>query len=79
MSIVGRKVFESRGLDPRDFGLVICRPPDGFRAHYEAISGRIVPVDVPESTSANLKSHPFGNCPPPIFPLDAGATFDANG
>ena len=68
--VVGRKVFESHGLDPRDFGLVVVKSPNGFRTWYEDIAARIVPVDVPGSTSANLKSLPFENCVRPIFPLD---------
>jgi microcystin degradation protein MlrC len=72
VSIMGRRVFESRGLDPRDFDLVVCKSPNGFRTHYEAICERIVAVDCPGSTSANLKSLPYENVTRPIFPLDDG-------
>ncbi|MBP85970.1 MAG: microcystin degradation protein MlrC [Planctomycetaceae bacterium] len=68
--VVGRKVFESHGLDPRDFDVVVVKSPNGFRTWYEEIATRIVPVDVPGSTSANLKSLPFEHCVRPIFPLD---------
>ncbi len=68
--VVGRKVFESHGLDPCDFDLVVVKSPNGFRTWYEAIAARIVPVDVPGSTSANLLSLPFKKCVRPIFPLD---------
>lgn len=68
--VVGRKVFESHGLDPRDFDVVVVKSPNGFRTWYEEIAERIVPVDVPGSTSANLKSLPFEHCVRPIFPLD---------
>lgn len=68
--VVGRKVFEAHGCDPRDFDVVVVKSPNGFRTYYEAIAARIVPVDVPGSTSANLKSLPFENCVRPIFPLD---------
>ena len=70
VSIMGRKVFESRGLDPRDFDLVVCKSPNGFRTHYESICERIVAVDCPGSTSANLRSLPYANVTRPIFPLD---------
>ena len=70
VSIMGRRVFESRGLDPRDFELVVCKSPNGFRTHYEAICERIVAVDCPGSTSANLRSLPYANVTRPIFPLD---------
>ena len=68
--VVGRKVYLAQGLDPEDYDVVVVKSPNGFRTHYEAIAERIVPVDVPGSTSANLKSLPFENCVRPIFPLD---------
>ncbi|MBC8354371.1 MAG: M81 family metallopeptidase [Planctomycetes bacterium] len=68
--VVGRRVFESHGLNPVDFDLVVVKSPNGFRTWYESIASLIVPVDVPGSTSANLRSLPFENCVRPIFPLD---------
>ncbi len=53
-----------------DYDVVVVKSPNGFRTYYESIAERIVPVDVPGSTSANLKSLPFKNCVRPIFPLD---------
>jgi microcystin degradation protein MlrC len=70
VSIMDRKVFEARGLDPQDFDVVVCKSPNGFRVHYEEIASRIVPVDAPGSTSANLQSLPYTQCERPIFPLD---------
>jgi microcystin degradation protein MlrC len=70
VSIMDQHVFRSRGIDPEDFDLVVCKSPNGFRVHYEAIAARIVPVDVPGSTSANLLSLPYERCVRPIFPLD---------
>ena len=67
---VGRAVFTAHGLDPQDFDLVVVKSPNGFRTWYESIARLIVPVDVPGSTSANLKSLPFENCVRPVFPLD---------
>ena len=68
--VVGRRVFQSHGLDPQDFDLVVVKSPNGFRTWYESIATRIVSVDVPGSTSANLKSLPYEHCVRPIFPLD---------
>lgn len=70
VSIMDQEVFRSRGLDPEDFDLVVCKSPNGFRVHYEAMATRIIPVDVPGSTSANLHSLPYEKCVRPIFPLD---------
>jgi microcystin degradation protein MlrC len=74
VSIMGRRVFESRGLNPIDFDLCVCKSPNGFRTHYQAIAKEIVPVDVPGSTSANLSSLPYTRCPRPMFPLDNDVT-----
>eukprot|EP00913_Durusdinium_trenchii_P022854 g21458.t1 len=68
--VVGRRVFEEHGLNPVDYDLVVVKSPNGFRTWYESIASLIVPVDVPGSTSANLKSLPFEHCIRPIFPLD---------
>ncbi|MCA9124548.1 MAG: M81 family metallopeptidase [Planctomycetaceae bacterium] len=68
--VVGRRVFECHGVNPIDFDLVVVKSPNGFRTWYESIAELIVPVDVPGSTSANLRSLPFKNCVRPIFPLD---------
>ena len=67
---VGLRIFQAHGLEPTDYDLVVCKSPNGFRIHYEALAARIVAVDVPGSTSANLKSLPYIQCVRPIFPLD---------
>ena len=69
-SMVGRKVFLRQGLEPQDFDLIVAKSPNGFRVHYEPIAARIVAVDVPGSTSANVKTLPYEQCVRPIFPLD---------
>ncbi len=71
--VVGRRVFQAFGLEPQDFDLVVVKSPNGFRTWYESIASLIVPIDVPGSTSANLKSLPYQNCVRPIFPLDEAA------
>ena len=69
---VGLRLFQAHGLEPTDYDLVVCKSPNGFRVHYESLASRIVAVDVPGSTSANLKSLPYTQCVRPIFPLDEG-------
>lgn len=70
VSIMDRHVFMACGLLPEHFDLVVCKSPNGFRPHYEHIARRIIAVDLPGSTSANLRSLPYERCPRPIFPLD---------
>ena len=72
--VVGRSVYTAHGLDPLDFDIVVAKSPNGFRTHYEAIASRIVPVDVPGATSANLASLPYQHCVRPIFPLDGNVS-----
>lgn len=72
---VGRKIFEAFQLDPRHYDLVVVKSPNGFRTSYEEIASTIVCVDVPGSTSANLRSLPFERCVRPIFPLDEEVEF----
>ena len=70
---VGQRVFQTQGLDPIDFDVVVCKSPNGFRIHYESIASRIIAVDVPGSTSANLKSLPYRHIQRPMYPLDEDA------
>ena len=67
-------VFWPNQLNPVDFDLCVCKSPNGFRTHFQAIAESIVPVDVPGSTSANLLSLPYTRCPRPMFPLDDDVT-----
>ncbi len=68
--VVGRKVFQAHGLEPQDFDLVVVKSPNGYRTWYQSIAAQMIPVDVPGSTSANLRSLPYRKCVRPIFPLD---------
>ena len=67
---VGLKVFTSQGLDPRKFDVIVVKSPNGFRTCYESLAARIIAVDAPGSTSANLSALPYRLCPRPIYPLD---------
>ena len=68
----GLRLFQAHGLEPTEYDLVVCKSPNGFRIHYEELAARIVAVDVAGSTSANLSTLPYAQCPRPIFPLDEG-------
>ena len=69
--IVGQRVFQTHGLDPQDYDVVVAKSPNGFRTYYQDIAAAIIPVDAPGATSANLASLPYTRCVRPIFPLDA--------
>ena len=67
---VGRRVFQSFGLEPQDFSLVVAKSPNGFRTWYESIAELILHLDTPGSASLNLESLPYEHCVRPIYPLD---------
>ena len=72
--VMDRCVFEAHDQAPASFDLVAVKSPNGFRPHYESIAARIVAVDVPGATSANLRSLPYANCSRPMYPLDPETT-----
>jgi len=76
---VGQRIFTSHGLNPADYDIVVIKSPNGFRTYFQDITARICPVDVPGSTSANLKSLPFSHVQRPIFPLDEDVEFHPQG
>jgi microcystin degradation protein MlrC len=53
------------------------KSPNGFRAEYEPIARKIVLVDTPGVSSANLHSMPYRKVPRPIYPLDADVKYPA--
>lgn len=66
----GRRVYQSFGLEPQDYSLVVAKSPNGFRTWYEAIAAKIVHLDTPGSASLNLEALPYEHCVRPIYPLD---------
>ncbi len=73
--IMDRSLFEAHGLPPDQFDLVVVKSPNGFRPFYEHLASRIVAVDAPGATSANLRSLPYRRVARPIFPLDPDSGF----
>lgn len=70
-----RSLFLAHGLDPRQFDVVVVKSPHCQRHLYADWCARLVNVDAPGSTSANLPTLGHTRCRRPIFPLDAGVTF----
>lgn len=67
-----RSLFYAHGLDPRRFDLVVVKSPHCQRRMYADWCARLINVDAPGSTSANLPTLGHTRCRRPIFPLDAG-------
>lgn len=71
-----RSLFLAHGQDPRHFDAVVIKSPHCQHHMYAAWCERMVNVDAPGATSANLRSLGHTRCPRPIFPLDPGVTFE---
>ncbi len=65
-----RALFLSHGQDPKRFDLVVVKSPHCEPHMYRDWCGRLINVDGPGATSANLSSLGHVKCPRPIFPLD---------
>ena len=73
-----RALFHAHGQDPRDFDLVVVKSPHCEPHMYSDWCGRLINVDAPGATSANLHSLGHRKCARPIFPLDDEVTFSAH-
>ena len=65
-----RSLFLAHGLDPRQFDLVVVKSPHCQPHMYADWCARLINVDAPGSTSANLPTLGHTRCRRPIFPLD---------
>jgi microcystin degradation protein MlrC len=70
-----RSLFLAHGLDPRRFDAVAVKSPHCEPHMFANWSARLINVDAPGSTSANLHSLGHTRCERPIFPLDGEVEF----
>jgi microcystin degradation protein MlrC len=70
-----RSLFLAHGLDPRRFDLVVVKSPHCQPHMFAEWCARLINVDAPGSTSANLPTLGHTRCRRPIFPLDADVPF----
>lgn len=70
-----RSLFYAHGQDPRHFDAVVVKSPHCQRHMFADWCARLINVDAPGATSANLKSLGHSRCRRPVFPLDANVTF----
>ena len=75
VSLFDRSWFFANGQDPRRFDLVVVKSPHCEPRMFADWCARLIDVDAPGSTSANLRSLGHTLCPRPIFPLDEGVAF----
>jgi microcystin degradation protein MlrC len=70
-----RSLFYAHGQNPRDFDLVVVKSPHCQHHMYAEWCTRLINVDAPGSTSANLPTLGHTRSRRPIFPLDDGVEF----
>lgn len=75
VSLFDRSWFYANGQDPRHFDLVVVKSPHCEHRMFAQWCAKLINVDAPGSTSANLKSLGHIRCPRPIFPLDTAVPF----
>jgi microcystin degradation protein MlrC len=76
VSLYDRSLFLAHGQDPAQFNAVVVKSPHCQPRFYADWAARMINVDAPGATSANLRSLGHTRCARPIFPLDEGLTFE---
>jgi microcystin degradation protein MlrC len=75
VSLYDRSFFLAHGQDPRRFDAVVIKSPHCQHHMYAAWCARMIDIDAPGSSSANLTSLGHVRCARPIFPLDPDVPF----
>lgn len=70
-----RSLFLAHGQDPKRFDAVVVKSPHCEPHMFADWCARLINVDAPGSTSANLHSLGHTRCERPIFPLDGEVAF----
>jgi microcystin degradation protein MlrC len=71
-----RSLFFAHGQNPKHFDAVVVKSPHCQSRFFADWAARLVNVDAPGSTSANLPYLGHTRCPRPIFPLDPHVSFE---
>lgn len=69
VNLYDRSLFLAHGQDPAQFDVVVVKSPHCQHRFFDEGAERVINVDAPGSSSANLKSLGHQHCRP-IFPLD---------
>jgi microcystin degradation protein MlrC len=76
VSLFDRSWFYAHGQDPRRFDLLVVKSPHCEPHMFADWCAKVIYVDAPGSTSANLRSLGHTKCRRPIFPLDEDIEFE---
>jgi len=75
VNLYDRSFFYAHGQNPQNFDAVVVKSPHCQHHMYADWCAKMVNVDAPGSSSANLPYLGHTRCPRPIFPLDSDVTF----
>lgn len=75
VSLYDRSLFLAHGQDPAVFAATVVKSPHCQPQFFADGAERLLNIDAPGSTSANLKSLGHKICARPVFPLDPNVTF----
>jgi microcystin degradation protein MlrC len=75
VSLFDRSWFYANGQDPRHFDMVVVKSPHCEPQMFADWCAKLINVDAPGSTSANLRSLGHTACARPVFPLDKRVEF----
>ncbi|MEA2598052.1 MAG: hypothetical protein QOF01_4521 [Thermomicrobiales bacterium] len=70
-----RSLFLAHGQDPHRFDLVVQKSPHCQHRFYAAWAAKLIGVDAPGSTSANLPYLGHTVCRRPMYPMEPDTTF----
>lgn len=71
VNLYDRSLFLAHGQDPKRFDLVVVKSPHCEAHMFADWCGRLIQVDAPGASSANLAQLGHKQCERPIFPLDS--------
>lgn len=75
VSLFDRSWFFANGQDPKRFHLVVVKSPHCEHQMFAAWCTKLINVDAPGSTSANVCGLGHTKCARPMFPLDGEISF----
>jgi microcystin degradation protein MlrC len=75
VSLFDRSWFYANGQDPRRFNLVVVKTPHAEHHMFADWCAKLINVDAPGSTSANVRGLGHRKCARPMFPLDGEIEF----
>ena len=74
-NMIAPEVYRSQGLEPCDYKIVVVKSSNSFRSEY-TFAHKVLVVDTPGISTANLRSLPYQKVPRPIYPLDEISQLD---